>query len=228
MITDTRPQVALAQIAAEVAAKAAREKGALDVLGADAETAAAEERVFPRRLAPIMEQDDSFCAEYSWGFEVPGHDDLVFNTRVESALDGMQLWQQPLREGRGIASAFAFFETHKTQKRYDAKTKRNKRVLYRFQAVEEPFMLMAALTQDGRFSVLTEPADNVVKPIHGRMPLLLTAQEAQAWLRSDCTPHELLRAHLERIGEGQGGMLLSAQPDEAQGPGEIEEQLELF
>jgi putative SOS response-associated peptidase YedK len=46
------------------------------------------------------------------------------------------------------------------------------------------------------FCILTTPANNLVSPIHDRMPLILSAENYGRWLGQEPDPADLLRVHL--------------------------------
>ena len=168
-----------------------------------------EQRTYPRRVAPVIIQESEpgeaaaagafDVITPSWGFEAPGHTDLVFNTRIESALGNVRLWREAVENGRAVVCAHAFFENHATQTVTDAKG-RQRKMPYRFALPDGP-LLMAALVGDGRYSVMTQPAVGAVKPIHSRMPLLLDVNAAAAWLAADCPWRDIVADQKGRFAE---------------------------
>ena len=220
----------MAQQGAQALASADPENAMRSLLSQQPVTAD-EARTFPRRLAPVIIQEQtggeasaagSFAVEMpSWGFIVPGHSDLVFNTRIESALNGLGLWQHAIRNGRAIVWTRAFFENHGSETVADPRTGRTRKQLYRFFLEDQP-LLMAALVQDGRYSVITQPAAGTVKPVHPRMPLLLDAEAAAQWLTAECDWQDIATTRFPQLAEN-----LVASPDKKTAE-QDSQQLQLF
>lgn len=116
----------------------------------------------------------------TWGFPLSGSGKLVFNTRSENAASS-PLWRDAFLNRRCIVPAWAFFESHRTETERGA-SGRPRRRQYRFlpEGGGGP-LLMAGIWQDRRFSVLTCAPDDRVRPVHDRMPLLLSASSALDW-----------------------------------------------
>lgn len=43
-------------------------------------------------------------------------------------------------------------------------------------------MFLAGIYRHDRFAIITEPADDLVRPVHDRMPLQIAREEMQEWL----------------------------------------------
>lgn len=52
-------------------------------------------------------------------------------------------------------------------------------------------LLLGGIWQDGRFSIMTTEPNELVRPVHDRMPLVLSAQGALAWLAGSADVEEL-------------------------------------
>lgn len=105
----------------------------------------------------------------SWGFPVSWQASPVFNTRLESALAGGNMWELPLREHRCIVPVAAFFE-------------RGKRGASSYAFSNGGPLLLGGVFEDGHCSIVTTPPNAVVAPVHDRMPLVLSPDDAQRWL----------------------------------------------
>ena len=112
----------------------------------------------------------------------------VFNTRIETALSpGGTMWSSAIAQGRCIVPAVRFFETQNRfgydgtfeQGAVGAKKRRNS---YSFGMPDAAPVLLAGVRQDGRFSIVTTRPNESVAPVHDRMPLVLSLQEAWRWL----------------------------------------------
>jgi putative SOS response-associated peptidase YedK len=145
---------------------------------------------FPRRLAPIIrsaQQSDVTAdatleiAELTWGYIPDGHRDLVFNTRIETAAS-THLWADSLKYRRCVVPATAFFERRSRKLGISPTTGKAIKQLYRFYLPQNEICLMAGVWEGERFSVITQPPNDVVRPVHNRMPLLLASQTALDWI----------------------------------------------
>ena len=129
-------------------------------------------------------------ATLEWGFPLDGRPHAVFNTRIESALEQLRLgrrgmWAKAIAEGRCLVPVRAFYESHATEKAISEKTGRPVRRQYRIRMPGARAFLLAAVQQDGRFSIVTTAPNASVATIHERMPLVLGAGESSLWLGPD-------------------------------------------
>ena len=93
------------------------------------------------------------------------------------------MWAGPISRGRCVVPARGFFETHATETVRSPKTGRNIKRRYRFGPENEAPLLFAGVRDETCFSVVTTSPNAVVSPVHDRMPLVLSPQEAVWWLR---------------------------------------------
>ena len=129
-------------------------------------------------------------ATLEWGFPLDGRSHAVFNTRIESALEQLRLgrrgmWARAIAQGRCFVPVRAFYESHATERVTSEKTGRPVRRQYRFRMPGARAFLLAAVQQDGRFSIVTTEPNKSVAPIHDRMPLVLGLGESGVWLGND-------------------------------------------
>lgn len=121
-----------------------------------------------------------------WGFEASWQKGLVFNTRIETALGPRPgLWREPIREGRCIVATGGFFEPHRSETRPSPRTGRPVKQQYLFRNPDNTPLLLAAVTGNGCFSVVTTAPNGTMAPIHDRMPLVLSPREVPLWLGPD-------------------------------------------
>ena len=128
------------------------------------------------------EAGEAAVRQFIWGFAVPWSAKPVINTRLESALSGSKLWESPLRDGRCILPAATFFETQTSQMPDAPESKRTAKRSYEFSQPDGLPLLIAGVQEAGRVSVVTTQPNATVAPIHPRMPLFLSFQEAPLWL----------------------------------------------
>lgn len=165
---------------------------------------------YPGKPCEVILREDGALVEreLTWGFEVPGRRGLVFNARIESALGGLGMWSEPLREGRCIVPVHAFYETQNVKPREpegahatnglplgesdesahavaspSPTSGTGKRSQFRFSARAADALLLAGLYESDRFALVTTEPNETVAPIHDRMPLVLSAMEATRWLK---------------------------------------------
>lgn len=116
-----------------------------------------------------------------WGYEVSWRKGPIFNTRIESALEG-GMWRDSIRNRRCLVPCRAFFEPHRTETIRSPRTGRDVKRQYEFWSPDEPVLLLAGIWQDDRYSIVTTEANDVMRPIHDRMPIVMTPEEAPSWL----------------------------------------------
>ena len=183
-----------------------------------------------------------------WGIDVSWKKGLVFNTRIESALAGRAMWRDALDHGRCLVPVRAFFETRSVEPPtaellIDAsgasasegsssaaaasdKAARRRRPQFRFAGPGDGALLLAGLRMGDRFTIVTTEPNDVVAPVHHRMPLVLNPVEALTWLNG--TPGELAKlADRARVALERAE---APEPGRASGPGggPHPDQLSLF
>ena len=120
--------------------------------------------------------------EYRFGWPVEWKKGTVFNARFESLLEGKGMWGDALMRRRCILPCESFFESHRTEMMASPHSGKPVKRRYTFMAETGASLLLAAVFEGGSFSVVTVPANDDVAPVHDRMPLALTRDEARAWL----------------------------------------------
>ena len=116
--------------------------------------------------------------ELEWGFPLDGKPDAVFNARIESAFEQLRrgrrgMWAKAIAGGRCLVPVRAFYESHAIERSISEKTGKLIRRQYRFHMPGARAFLLAAVQQDGRFSIVTTESNASVAPVHDRMPLVL-------------------------------------------------------
>lgn len=149
-----------------------------------------EHDAFPGATAPvILHGEDGLLrsAELNWGFDLGTSLGLAFNTRLETA-SSSDFWRDSFENRRCIVPALRFYEPHATEMAQSPETGRRIKQQYAFQSAHPDasnphVLLMAGIWAGDRFSIMTTKPNAVVSPIHDRMPLLLTSENACNWLR---------------------------------------------
>lgn len=126
--------------------------------------------------------DNLEIEEATWGFDPEWSSRPVFNTRVESMIEGSPMWRDATANGRCVIPAASFYEPHATETVPSPRTGRPLKRPYQFASPDGEPLLMAGVQADGRCSVVTCEPNRWVVPIHNRMPLLLRFEEVGTWL----------------------------------------------
>lgn len=139
----------------------------------------------PTDTAPILMQSGTGlgCSLQRWGF--PGFDgkQVIFNARSESALE-KKMFQESVEHRRIVIPATWFYEWNH---------KKEKSTFYR---KDRKVLLMAGIYSryqgENRFVVLTTAANESMKPVHDRMPLILEENEIMSWIFDEVKYREIL------------------------------------
>ncbi|MBO5239370.1 MAG: SOS response-associated peptidase [Lachnospiraceae bacterium] len=131
--------------------------------------------IHPTESAPVLVSSESGikCEYYKWGFPGIMDKSLVINARSESAIE-KKMFSEAVEHRRIVIPAAGFYEWNK-HKEKSTFTRRDSKVLY-----------MAGVYSrydDGnRFVILTTAANESMKPVHDRMPLILDKDDIVPWL----------------------------------------------
>ena len=143
--------------------------------------------IHPSEMAPVIAADDKgLCCKWQrWGFPGFGGKQLIFNARSESALE-KKTFRESVEHRRIVVPATWFYEWNKNKE---------KNIFYR---QGQPALYMAGLydryQDEDRFVILTTAANDSMKPVHDRMPLVLERDEIPKWLNED----QLVEAFLQK------------------------------
>ena len=150
--------------------------------------------IHPSEVAPVIAADhnDLCCKWQRWGFLGFSGKQLIFNARSESALE-KKMFKESVKQRRVVVPATWFYEWNKNKE---------KNIFYR----EDQLVLYMAgfykrYQDEDRFVILTTAANESMKPVHDRMPLLLDREEIKEWLFEDSLTENFLQktpALLER------------------------------
>lgn len=111
----------------------------------------------------------------------------LINAKIED-IETKRSYSQPFRSQRCIVPLSGFFEW-----KGDAEAPKRP---FAFQLIDEPIMSVAGIWEEWSssdslappilsFAILTTSANELVRPIHARMPVILTRESEAAWLDSD-------------------------------------------
>ncbi|WP_251198216.1 SOS response-associated peptidase family protein [Anaerotardibacter muris] len=155
------------------------------LIAGTSEDMAVEEFEWNKEMIAAASVDEACIipARKQWGFEAAGRSQVIFNTRIETASE-LPLWKDSLEERRCIIPVRAFYETHGTETAISPRSGCTVKQVYRF-TDDIGLMLLAGIWKNDRFSVVTTSPNMSVAPVHDRMPLVLSRDNAHAWLMGD-------------------------------------------
>lgn len=119
-------------------------------------------------------------AAFTWGYNAPWDGKLVYNARIENASSPM--WAESFSQRRALVAAAAFFEPHATETQRSPRTGRMGKRPYEFRSLDGAPLLLGAVHEAGRLSIVTTEPNASVAPVHNRMPLVVACAEAPVWL----------------------------------------------
>ena len=163
--------------------------------------------IHPSEMAPVIAAGDSglCCRWQRWGFPGFSGKQLIFNARSESALE-KKTFRESVEHRRIVVPATWFYEWNKNKE---------KNIFYR---QGQPVLYMAGFynryQDEDRFVILTTEANDSMRPVHGRMPLVLERDEIHKWLNEDQLVGTFLQktpALLDRRAEYEQMNLFSAE-----------------
>lgn len=121
--------------------------------------------------------------ELSWGFAEPWKPDVVFNTRIESAMK--PTWRESMERRRCVVSVPSFFESSQSETYPSPKTGKPIKRQYEFRVPGQEVVLIGCIWRDDAFSMVTTEANASMAPFHHRMPLVVRQEELSLWLGPD-------------------------------------------
>lgn len=134
--------------------------------------------IYPSSQAPVIlrygqEMAGELC---SWGFERFDGKGLIINARAETVLE-KRMFKKYAQGSRCVIPAAGFYEWS------------SDKVKHAFYQKQQPDMYMAGILRESKkgqqFVILTTQANESVKEIHSRMPLVLKKDQVEQWVLSD-------------------------------------------
>lgn len=149
--------------------------------------------IYPSETAPVILADSGreglAVQSLIWGFPSTKEKGLLINARMETVLD-KPMFSHGIRQNRCVIPAKCFYEWD--ENKYKAS----------FFSQDNEVLYMAGLfdwvrgsdINYNRFVILTREADDVVRPVHNRMPLLIRGQDVPSWINDMERAEELLHS----------------------------------
>lgn len=119
-----------------------------------------------------------------WGYTIPGANGVVYNARAESVQD-KPLFRDSIASRRCVIPAAGFYEWNRLKEKSVFRHPDGEPIFYAgcFKWQQDSFC----------FVILTTEANEAVKQVHDRMPLILTKTEAEQWLKEGSGYQPLLK-----------------------------------
>lgn len=136
--------------------------------------------IHPNDMAPVIISGgrNLSCQQQKWGFPMAKGSQIIFNARSESVLM-KPMFRESILYRRAVIPAVWFYEWNKNKE---------KNVFYR---KEQTVLYMAGCfaryQNENRFVILTTEANESMRPVHDRMPLILEKEEVEDWLQGSKT-----------------------------------------
>ncbi len=142
--------------------------------------------VYPTNLAPALidENNDVTVAPSIWGFPKFDGKGVIINARAETAFE-KKTFRDSLLNRRCIIPSTGFYE-------WDSEKRK-----HLFHLAGEGALYMAGLysfyKDEMRFVILTTDANESMKEVHHRMPLVIPKNEIDTWIRDYSATNDLLK-----------------------------------
>ena len=132
---------------------------------------------YPGVTAPIITPDNKLTKGI-WGFEKWDGKGIIFNARSEGLI-ASRFFSKHISDGRCIVPAKSYYEWYKSDI--------DKKIKYSiYDSANKPLYMAGLMKNDSAgnisYVVITKAANDNIKFIHDRMPLLLTENEAVSWI----------------------------------------------
>lgn len=141
--------------------------------------------ISPTDLAPILVEEKAEIAPVlsTWGYPKFDSKGVIINARAESAMEKLTFRDSLLRR-RCVIPSTGFYEWDAGKRKY----------LFRLEGTNTLYMagVYTMHLEEPRYVILTTAANESMKDIHDRMPLVIPKQEITAWIMDPQATNELL------------------------------------
>lgn len=143
--------------------------------------------------------DDLMAVNMRWGFSNPYAKGLIINARSETARE-KNMFRDGILDRRCVIPASGFYEWDEYKARF------------RFFLPGSELMLLAGFCREEqgtpRYTILTTEANESMKPVHDRMPVMIGKDEIRPWLSDNEKLSEFLeRPQVRLIREQDSGQI---------------------
>lgn len=141
--------------------------------------------VFPTNAAPILIEEKAEVSPVPsiWGFPKYNEKGVIINARAETAFE-KKTFRDSLQDRRCIIPSTGFYEWDDQKRKY----------LFRLEGTNALYMagLYMYYRYEMRYVILTTEANDSMKDVHNRMPLVLPKNDIRTWLLDNRATNELL------------------------------------
>lgn len=140
--------------------------------------------IFPTAVVPVLIGDksnkDTDAELIKWGFDNFMAKNPIINARAETVSE-KRMFAKSFKNRRCIIPSTGFYEWSKEEK--DSKIIKQK---YIFNLPHEPMVYLAGIYNElddkRKFVILTTEANESMRAVHDRMPVIIIKEQMQAWL----------------------------------------------
>ncbi len=129
-----------------------------------------------------------------WGYPRPRQSGLIINARAETA-SGRPMFERSMESRRCVIPAGRFYEWNREKEKVT------------FWYPERKILFMAGIyslyNEEERFVILTREANDSVRDVHDRMPLILEPEELDQWTGAPSGARDLLGKPLPLLARRQ-------------------------
>ena len=132
--------------------------------------------IFPTNKAPILYGRNGLLAPQAavWGFPRYGGKGVIINARAETAPE-KRTFRESLFTRRCVVPTTGFYEWDGSKQKY----------LFRLPDTNTLYLagIYNEFSGERRFTILTGAANDTIADVHDRMPVILSADDKETWLR---------------------------------------------
>ena len=142
--------------------------------------------IFPTDLAPILIEEGNkvSSAACGWGFPRFDNKGVIINARSETAFE-KKTFRNSLLNYRCIIPSTGFYEWDSSKKKF----------VFNMEGSKALYMagLYAYYGAEMRFVILTTDANESIKDVHSRMPLVIPKEEIKTWILDYSATNDFLQ-----------------------------------
>ena len=142
--------------------------------------------VYPTNLAPVLleENKEVTPALSAWGFPKFDGKGVIINARSETAFE-KRTFRDSLINRRCIIPSTGFYEWDSEKRKF----------LFRMEGTNALYMagIYSIYQNEMRYVILTTDANESMKEVHNRMPLVIPKTEIDTWIMDHSATGELLK-----------------------------------
>ena len=141
--------------------------------------------IFPTNQVPLLigEENQASPVLSTWGFPKFDSKGVIINARSESAFE-KKIFRESLINRRCIIPSSGFYEWDSEKRKF----------MFRLEGTDALYMagLYNYFQDELRFVILTTEANESMKEVHNRMPLVVPRAEINTWILDDKATNDIL------------------------------------